>query len=419
MIKGRITSSLLILLLLISTMSLSYGAKTSQYLEEAKTLNDLSVLEGSKIGFELNRQPNRIEAGIILVRLIGGEEEALSNEYPHPFTDVPKWGKDYVGFLYHHNLIKGINETEFGSREIINSSSFMTMALRSLGYMDGGQDFIWRNSLDKALDLEVIDQAFYKDLKEDEFLRNHLVKISYNLLQQTKKGETLTLIDKLMSNKNTPQYLEEARKLNVLSIFQGSEKGFELERSPSRIEAGIILVRLVGGEKEALANNYPHPFTDVPKWGKDYVGFLCKHNLIKGISETEFGSHKVVRTAAYMTMALRTIGYQDNNVDFYWRNSLEKALELELIDQEFYEDLKKNEFLRDHVVKISYNLLSQAVKGDTATLADKLISYGTFTKELLEEMENLEPEEAESIEGDSENLVSDDSLADDESEERE
>ena len=192
-----------------------------------------------------------------------------------------------------------------------------------------------------------------------------------------------------------PQYLDEAKKLNVLSIFQGTDKGFQLDRPPTRIEAGIIFVRLVGGEEEALTNKYPHPFTDVPKWGQDYVGFLYKHKLTKGISEDKFGSRKIVKSCEYMTMALRSIGYHDDGVDFIWRKSLDKALELDLIDQTFFQDLSDTQFLRDHVVKISYDLLKQPVKGSTATLAEKLVSYGTFTQEILDEMEKIKLKEPE------------------------
>ena len=192
-----------------------------------------------------------------------------------------------------------------------------------------------------------------------------------------------------------PQYLEEAEKLNVLSIFKGTDKGFQLDRPPTRIEAGVIFVRLVGGEEEALTNKYPHPFTDVPKWGQDYVGFLYKHKLTKGISESKFGSRKIVKSCEYMTMALRSIGYHDDGVDFIWRKSLDKALELDLIDQTFFQDLSDTQFLRDHVVKISYDLLKQPVKGSTATLAEKLVSYGTFTQEILDEMEKIKLKEPE------------------------
>lgn len=200
-----------------------------------------------------------------------------------------------------------------------------------------------------------------------------------------------------------PQYLDEAKKLNVLSIFQGTDKGFQLDRPPTRIEAGIIFVRLVGGEEEALTNKYPHPFTDVPKWGQDYVGFLYRHKLTKGISESKFGSRKIVKSCEYMTMALRSIGYHDDDVDFKWRKSLDKALEIELIDEEFFQDLNSTQFLRDHVVKISYDLLKQPVKGSTATLAEKLVSYGTFTKDLLVKMEQVELQKPETPEPDTEN----------------
>jgi hypothetical protein len=80
-------------------------------------------------------------------------------------------------------------------------------------------------------------------------------------------------------------------------------------------------------------------------------------------------------------------------VDFKWRKSLDKALELELVDEEFFQDLSNTQFLRDHVVKISYDLLKQPVKGSTATLAEKLVAYGTFTQEILDEMEKVGLEE--------------------------
>lgn len=192
----------------------------------------------------------------------------------------------------------------------------------------------------------------------------------------------------------TIKYQEEAEKLNVLHIFKGTDQGFELDRAPTRVEGAAIFVRLMGGEEEALENNYPHPFTDVPKWGRPYVGFLYHHNLTKGVTEDTFGSKKPMNAAAYTTFALRSIGYQDTNGDFKWRRATDKALEIELIDEEFYQELKEEAFLRDHVVHLSYLLLRQPVKDDSGTLAKKLLDYGTLTEEDLILLEIL-PEEAD------------------------
>lgn len=185
------------------------------------------------------------------------------------------------------------------------------------------------------------------------------------------------------------KYQEEAEKLNVLNIFKGTENGFELDRPPTRVEGAIIFVRLMGGEAEALENNYPHPFTDVPKWGKPYVGFLYHHNLTRGITEEKFGSRQTMNTAAYTTFALRSIGYQDANGDFKWRKAVDKALEIGLIDEPFYQELKAETFLRDHVVHLSYLLLRHPVKDESATLAEKLLNYGTLTEEDLVLLEIL------------------------------
>ena len=44
-----------------------------------------------------------------------------------------------------------------------------------------------------------------------------------------------------------------ADALHELGLFQGTESGYELDRAPSRVEAGVMLVRLLGAEEDALA----------------------------------------------------------------------------------------------------------------------------------------------------------------------
>ena len=59
-----------------------------------------------------------------------------------------------------------------------------------------------------------------------------------------------------------------ADALNQLGLFNGTDKGYELEKPLTRLEALIMLIRLSGKEIDAL---YPeeeltHPFTDTPDW---------------------------------------------------------------------------------------------------------------------------------------------------------
>ena len=61
-----------------------------------------------------------------------------------------------------------------------------------------------------------------------------------------------------------------ASSLKTLGLFRGSDtaygEGFDLEKAPTRMEALIMLIRLLGEEKEALACTAPFPFTDIPDW---------------------------------------------------------------------------------------------------------------------------------------------------------
>ncbi|OEG00142.1 hypothetical protein BHF71_05940 [Vulcanibacillus modesticaldus] len=83
--------------------------------------------------------------------------------------------------------------------------------------------------------------------------------------------------------------LESAEALKELGLFQGSDKGFELERQPTRVEIAVMMVRLLGVEQEVLKGNYEHPFVDVPNWADKYVGYLFQNNITKGLSEDTFG----------------------------------------------------------------------------------------------------------------------------------
>lgn len=172
-----------------------YSVKYEDY---AQKLSKINVFKGSGSGFELDRAPTRIEAAVMFVRLLGGESEATEMHYQHPFKDVPSWGNDYVGYLYHYGLTKGTSSTTFGSSDIINANSYFTFILRALGYDDASGDFTWNQSLTFAKDKFLLSESDYTELASGLFYRDHLAKVSYlGLKMQLKSGGTL--IQKLIS----------------------------------------------------------------------------------------------------------------------------------------------------------------------------------------------------------------------------
>ena len=70
-----------------------------QRIPSAQALNILNVLRGSGGDLMLERTANRMEGAAMLVRLLGAEQEALTVQSSHPFTDVSPWASPYIGYL--------------------------------------------------------------------------------------------------------------------------------------------------------------------------------------------------------------------------------------------------------------------------------------------------------------------------------
>jgi hypothetical protein len=175
-------------------------------------------------------------------------------------------------------------------------------------------------------------------------------------------------------------YENEASMLKQIGVFQGTGKGFELDRAPTRLEGAIMFVRLLGAENSAKKSNTPHPFGDVPAWGSAYVGYLYANGLTNGISSTEFGSEDMLNAQSYLTYMLRALDYNDADGDFSWALAVEKSRDVGLIDSAFVTKLNNNKFLRDHVAAISYLALKQNMKEKQTSLANKLVGEGAFTE---------------------------------------
>ena len=161
----------------------------------AETLKTLGLFVGSDSGFELDRAPTRIEEVVMLIRLLGKEQEALSGSWTHPFDDIPVWSGDrankYIGYAYQHNLANGIDTGKFGSDTPATAQMFATFMLRALGYNDnaalGATDFTYASALDFAMERGLI--AGQGNI--DGFDRGACVRIMEAALRQKKNGGDL------------------------------------------------------------------------------------------------------------------------------------------------------------------------------------------------------------------------------------
>lgn len=169
-----------------------------------------------------------------------------------------------------------------------------------------------------------------------------------------------------------------AYELKSLGLFNGvSETNFDLEREPTRVEALVILIRVLGKEQEAIGCTWYHPFNDVPAWADNYVGYAYENGLTNGISDTEFGEGNA-GAGTFLTFVLRALGYSDTNgEDFSWRDPYTLSREVGILPN----CVNVDEFWRSDVASVSYTALGACLKNSTETLAEKLISADVFSYE--------------------------------------
>ena len=187
-----------LLALLIAILLTPTPVFASDYDNYAVKLKEIGVFHGTNSGFELDREPKRVEAAIMFVRLLGAEQEALEKNYEHPFKDVPEWANAYIGYLYHEKLTNGTSATTFGSNDYMRANSYFTFILRALEYDDSAGDFIWNRSLEFAKNNQLISDSNYSELSSNTFYRDHVAKVSYLALQMPVKHEELTLAEHLV-----------------------------------------------------------------------------------------------------------------------------------------------------------------------------------------------------------------------------
>jgi hypothetical protein len=174
------------------------------------------------------------------------------------------------------------------------------------------------------------------------------------------------------------QYEPYADALHHLGLFNGSDKGYELERSPSRQESLIMLIRLLGEESAALVADPITPFSDLTDWvdGQRYVAYGYRMHYTNGTSNTTFSPTAGATLEQYLTFVLRSLGYKDG-VDFQWDStSRDLAAEIGLLSREELSAIARDGFKRDHVVAISYRALDCDLQNGSGTLADRLVDAG-------------------------------------------
>ena len=174
---------------------------------------------------------------------------------------------------------------------------------------------------------------------------------------------------------------DSAQLLYNMELFKGvgdnpdGTPNFDLNNSLTRDQAVTMLVRLLGAEDEALAKNYPSPFTDLQNWAKPYVGYAYLTGLTNGVGGNLFGAKDTATAAQYLTFILRALGYQDG-VDFTWKSPWDLTDALGLTHGEYHAGT--TQFLRGDAAAVSASALYAPLKDTNQTLLIYLANQGAL-----------------------------------------
>lgn len=172
-----------------------------------------------------------------------------------------------------------------------------------------------------------------------------------------------------------PNY-EYALKLKELGVFLGSDVGYELDRTPTRLEGLIMLIRLLGKETEAQKlSTEPSVFSDVPKWAIGYTNYAKQQQLTQGLSPTLFGTSDTLTLQQYTTFLLRALQYSDSKGDFTFDSAISKGISVGMLPGD---SSKTTLFTRSNLAKISYTTLTLNIKQSNTSLAKYLVNVGSM-----------------------------------------
>ena len=184
-----------------------------------------------------------------------------------------------------------------------------------------------------------------------------------------------------------------AEKLHALGLLVGvgthadGSVNFDTAGDLNRAQAVTQIVRFLGAEKTALAESNAHPFADVPVWAAPYIGYAYTNQITSGVGAKRFDADAPMRDAAFLTLVLRVLGYDDAAGDFVWSAPYTLAKQVGLI----YSDVPDRDFTRGEAFLICYRALTATAK-DGTRLADRLLQKGVFTASQLAEVTEEVPE---------------------------
>lgn len=176
-----------------------------------------------------------------------------------------------------------------------------------------------------------------------------------------------------------------ADALKTIHLFRGSHTGFgsgyDLEVDPTRLQALIMFIRVLGEEESALAYTETPPFTDVHPGttAAKYVGYAYEKGYTNGYKDGTWRPGGTTNVYQYTSFLLRALGHSVAGESISL--ALQRAQEVNMLTAEEATTISAETFLRAHLAYLSYRSLDVSDAATGLPLRDVLIYKGVFTAE--------------------------------------
>jgi len=271
----RVITLLLAAVLLLAALSLPAAAAAAvSGSDAAEALSALGLLEGTGNGFELERSATRAEALALLLRLLGKEQAALTEQDACPFADGG-WAAQRITYAWKTGLVKGQSDARFGSDEAVGARDWLTMLLRALGYSEEDGDFTWARSIAFA---DSIGLSHGEYTAAGTFLREDMVRLAYQALGLRCKGTQTTLVEQLYLDGVVSGAALQATRLAGAVSSDGEKPVYDGVEIHDNFAPAVFLVEIYKS-REALEKDKPDSRGSGFFITADGVAAMCYHEL--------------------------------------------------------------------------------------------------------------------------------------------
>ncbi len=174
--------------------------------DKAGVLNTLDILRGNGVDYQLDGQLRRSEAAAFIVRLVGMDDEVISNKGKYlqiDFNDVQshEWFAPYVGYCSQVGIIGGFEDGTFRPNDYVSEQAFLKMLLTAMGYTYK-EDFVWATVFTSAYNLKLVSDESYKTRTADnhDYTRGQVVESLFNTLKTKKKSSDTKMVQYFIDN---------------------------------------------------------------------------------------------------------------------------------------------------------------------------------------------------------------------------